>query len=428
MNNKEELKRKIEHVMKKIDSEKLYLEYNELENESKALNTFEEIIEFVCKYCIDTKSPTFMSKLYTGGDDISLIADLLISYFNTNVHVYSVSPVFTLAEEQILGEIYKHVNFKNGDGLFLPGGSYCNTIAMICAKYYYDPDYKFNGNKYITKCITSTRSHYSIDKSAIMIGIGLNNVIKLDYSKLSEESLEEIIKENKIFFINSTFGTTSEGIFEDINQYNNLLKKYKIWHHIDACVGGLAIFSDKYRYLTKNFENADSITLDFHKAMNITVQCSCLVVNHKNILKNIASINADYLFHIDSNHDISNRSFQCGRKADGFKLWIYYKLNMLNEKSTNFFDNVERFKRIIENDSRYTAIHRESMTHICFRINDFNNKYLHNVIADLRKKNIFLEYHIDYIRMVPISPYLTEDIIISILDNIYEISNILLVK
>lgn len=412
------IRQKIDFLLKKITCDKTYLSFDELDTASKNINTLEQIIQFTCKYSVDTKNSTFMSKLYSGSDEISLIADILISYFNTNVHVYSVSPVFTLAEEQILDKISTIIG-TNSDGIFLPGGSHCNTVAMICARYHAYPESKLNGINKQIKCITSNRSHYSIDKSAIMMGMGTNNVIKIDYDTVTESEMEKIITENNIFMINSTFGTTSEGILESLDKFNHLFTKYKVWHHIDACVGGIALFSTKYKHLTDSFKNADSITLDFHKAMNVSIQCSALIINHPDVLRNVTSIKAEYLFHQDSDHDMSNRSFQCGRKADAFKVWIYDKLDDLDRRSTAFFDRVCSVKKIVQSDDRFEMIYCDSITHICVRINNFNPIHLHELISSLRKKNIFLEYYSDYVRMVPINPDLNIEKIKYILNSVY---------
>lgn len=423
MNDLGEIRSKIDFLLRNLDCEKTYLEYQDLEDVSKNPDTLEEIVRFTCRYSVDTKSPGFMSKLYSGSDSISLIADILISYFNTNVHVYSVSPVFTLAEEQVLEKMLRLVGFDKGDGIFLPGGSYCNTIAMICGRYHSYPDTKQEGNGTRgIKCITSLRSHYSIDKSAIMTGIGTNNVIKLDYHNLTEKELEQVIIDNNVFFINSTFGTTCEGMMENLDRFTDIFKKHGVWHHVDACVGGLALFSDKYRHLTDGFKSVDSITLDFHKAMNISIQCSALIVNHPDVLRNVTSIKAEYLFHVDSDHDMANRSFQCGRKADGFKVWIYDKLDILESRATDFFDRVKDLKRLVSEDQRFIHVFEDSPTHICFRIEGFNNPKLHDLITGLRKQNIFLEYYSDYIRMVPINPLLDREKVTGILDAVWEAS------
>ena len=70
--------------------------------------------------------------------------------------------------------------------------------------------------------ITSTNSHYSIDKGAIMMGMGTDSVIKIDFETTTPEEFEAIVVANNVFMINSTFGTTSEGITENMDKYEKV--------------------------------------------------------------------------------------------------------------------------------------------------------------------------------------------------------------
>ena len=70
--------------------------------------------------------------------------------------------------------------------------------------------------------ITSIYSHYSVDKSAIMMGLGLDSVIKIDFEATSVEEFEKIVMENNVFCLNSTFGTTSYGNLESVKKFDDV--------------------------------------------------------------------------------------------------------------------------------------------------------------------------------------------------------------
>lgn len=410
------------------DDRNQYIEFDELVDEweiikdmSSDVNTkLKLILEFVSRYSIDTKSPYFISKLYSGSDSLSLLADMLISYYNTNIHVYSVSPVFTMAETLMVDRISKLISVDGyGTGLFLPGGSYCNLVGLIAARHRRSPRIKSEGMNEPLHIITSNRSHYSIDKAAIMMGIGVNNVIKVDYDQISTEDFESILKSHNVFCICTTFGTTSEGVLESIERFRPLLDRYNIWHHIDACVGGVLVYSDRYEECTALLKCADSIGMDFHKIANIAVQCSALMIRaeHSHILKEVTNVNANYLFHAeDDSHDISSMSFQCGRKADAFRLFMYDSVINLSHRVEAFLDRVDYFNQIISKDSRFSKYSVDTnVTHVLFRPSslcneppDMVNSKIGSIVRALRKENIFLEYHDTYFRLVPINPNLGE--------------------
>lgn len=75
---------------------------------------------------------------------------------------------------------------------------------------------------------------------------------------------------------------------------------------------------------------ADSMTWNPHKSIGAPLQCSCFVTKHQTILADCNSVKAGYLFQkdkitYDSSLDSGDKSIQCGRLADVFKLWLMWK-------------------------------------------------------------------------------------------------------
>ncbi len=75
---------------------------------------------------------------------------------------------------------------------------------------------------------------------------------------------------------------------------------------------------------------ADSMTWNPHKSMGAPLQCSCFVTKHQHMLAECNSTEAGYLFQkdkksYDSSLDTGDKSIQCGRLADVFKLWLMWK-------------------------------------------------------------------------------------------------------
>lgn len=82
--------------------------------------------------------------------------------------------------------------------------------------------------------------------------------------------------------------------------------------------------------------------------MGTPLQCCAFLTKHDNLLKECHSANASYLFQQDKNYDVSydtgDKSIQCGRKVDVFKLWLMWKAkgNLGFEKEIdNVFDQAK---------------------------------------------------------------------------------------
>jgi L-2,4-diaminobutyrate decarboxylase len=75
-------------------------------------------------------------KLYGGADAVGMLSDYVMSATNTNVHAYGTSPLYATVEVAVLHRMRELFGLPvaEGDGIFGPGGSYCNLLAMLAAR------------------------------------------------------------------------------------------------------------------------------------------------------------------------------------------------------------------------------------------------------------------------------------------------------
>lgn len=295
-----------------------------------------KLFEKVIKYTPFSSHPNFLNYLYSGPDPVGLLGDWLVSFVNSNVHAYEASPIFSIAEVELIKELRKYVGFeKEGDGIFCPGGSYSNFLAVYCAK-----------KKIIDKLsktrklalFTSTHSHYSIDKTAAVLGFGDIVVYKVECDprgRMIADDLkikvEKSVKKREVpFLIFATAGTTVLGAFDSIEDIFRVAEKScpGIWIHVDAAWGGPILFSKKYQKLMEGIGKVDSVTWDFHKAMNAPILCSVLLLKEGSHLKTMFNVEDSYLFHQERNseYEIGKKTLQCGRRGDAFKFWLMWQV------------------------------------------------------------------------------------------------------
>jgi hypothetical protein len=94
----------------------LYLIFN-INKCKKYSGTF-ELIKSTLKYSVNSWNPRFMDKLYAGTNPIGVISELLLAVLNSNVHVYHVSPVFTLMEIEVTKAVGRLLNMGEVNALF----------------------------------------------------------------------------------------------------------------------------------------------------------------------------------------------------------------------------------------------------------------------------------------------------------------------
>lgn len=101
------------------------------------------------------------------------------------VHVYQVSPALTVIEKETATQFARLFGFNgpHAGGLTFPGGSASNWTSMLVAKNTLYPETKVKGNgghRFVV--FSSEHGHYSVEKAAILLGIGSDAVwnVKVD--------------------------------------------------------------------------------------------------------------------------------------------------------------------------------------------------------------------------------------------------------
>ncbi|KAF9202287.1 hypothetical protein BGZ49_007522 [Haplosporangium sp. Z 27] len=343
------------------------------------------------QYSVNTFSPRFMDKLYAGTSPIGVMSELLLAGLNGNSHVYHVSPVFTLMEIHVTKALANLLGFKGplAGGLSCPGGSASNQLAMVTArnalfpeikKFGYFPRPSIQEREELEKmgyfinplsssvstygkliAFTSSAGHYSLEKSAVIMGLGTDNIVPVpcdSYGAMIPSELERLVQEHIAlghtpFFINVTAGTTVLGAFDPIRPCAEIAKKYNCWLHLDGSWGGCVVFVPELaKTLLDGSELAQSITINPHKMLQTSLQCSLLLVQDSTIFPRANALNANYLFHGQS-HDLGDGTLGCGRRSDAIKLflgWKYYGKLGYQARIEKSLSNVKRFVQLLAQD------------------------------------------------------------------------------
>lgn len=87
--------------------------------------------------------------------------------------------------------------------------------------------------------------------------------------------------------------------------------------------------SRRHRVKLQGIERASSVTWNPHKMMGAPLQCSAILLKKRGLLQECNQLCAEYLFQTDKHYDISydtgDKTIQCGRHVDAFKLWLMWK-------------------------------------------------------------------------------------------------------
>ncbi len=297
------------------------------------------LLEDYLRYGVRSGHRQFHNQLWGGFDRAGFLGEVVASLANTSMYTYEVAPVATLMELELISKMLSFLGFTGGEGVFCSGGSNANLIATLGARHRAFPEIKdrgAGGDRPVV--LVSDQSHYSYLTAAGMLGIGLDNVVKVasdDRGRMLPEELERQIEASRDrggspFLVGATAGTTVLGAFDPLPEVAEVCARHGLWLHVDGAWGGPAILSPRHRHLLDGVEAADSFAWDAHKLMGAPLTCTAFLTRHSGILRQISSTRAgdtEYLFHAgdEESYDLGQRSLQCGRRVDALKLWLMWK-------------------------------------------------------------------------------------------------------
>ncbi|MFT7474942.1 MAG: glutamate decarboxylase [Verrucomicrobiales bacterium] len=299
--------------------------------------------ELVVKHSVRTSHPRFFNQNFAGPDPVAVAGDWLGAALNTTNATFEAAPVFTLMEAAVLRKLAHIAGYPVDDrpgglppGMFAPGGSSATLYAMQLARHRHDPDMVNRGagpDRLVV--FVSDAGHYAAVKSAALLGLGRDGVIKVasdDEGVMDVDALRANIEAQHVLgavplMVIATAGTTVTSAFDPIDAIADVCAEHEIWLHVDGCYGGSALFSPAQRYRLDGVERSDSFVWNLHKMMGVTQQCTALLVADPGRLGPCFATGANYIFQPDKlygEYDSGDRHFQCARRVDALKLWLMW--------------------------------------------------------------------------------------------------------
>jgi sulfinoalanine decarboxylase/sulfinoalanine decarboxylase/aspartate 1-decarboxylase len=326
-------------------------------------------------------------------------------------------------EREVLGRMLAAVAYPGGEGTFSPGGSLANMTAMLIARNEALQTVRDEGFRDQRLTVyTSSAGHYSIRKAAGILGLGRESVREVpcdENGTMLPSELERSVGADRDrglrpFFINATAGTTVLGAVDPIDEIAQIARAHDAWLHVDGALGGSALLSSRYRDLLAGIESSASMAWNAHKMMGVPLACSVLLLRRKGLLAQHLGETANYLFQADEEElNPGTRSLQCGRRADGLKLWAIWKRlgdRGLDTRMTYILDLARTAARFIDSDPDLELVSQPQTVNVCFRIRGVPSAELCDY---LDQKGIFKIGHgtvgdRNAIRLVCVNPDLDE--------------------
>ena len=336
------------------------------------------------------QSPNFFAYFPANTSGPAILGDLLSSALGVQGMLWATSPACTELETHVLdwlvplmGLPEKFLSTSTGGGVIQDTASSATLCAMLAARER-ATSYRSNhsGGDCRLVAYTSTQAHSSIEKAAMIAGIGRDNVRLIavdDRFAMDPNALAQAIHQDREagrvpFFVCATVGTTSSHAMDPLPQIAAICQEHGLWFHVDAAMAGTAALCPEFQPLQAGVEHADSYCFNPHKWMFTNFDCDCFFVADRAALIRSLSILPEYLRNqaTESGAVFDYRDWQIplGRRFRSLKLWFvirHYGVEGLQHHIRYHVQLAQQFRGWVESDARFEIVVPAPLNLICFR-------------------------------------------------------------
>lgn len=282
----------------------------------------------------NTASPGYLAYIPGGGLFHAAVADLIADSVNRYIGVWTAAPALAQLEANVLRWFADMIGYPlPARGILTTGGSMANFTALVTARRNRLPDDFLSGTVY-----TSNQVHHSVVKAALLAGFSERNVREIgvdEQFRIDIDALRRKISADRRagavpFLIVASAGTTNTGAVDNLAALAQVAQAEGLWLHVDAAYGGFFMLTDRGKEVMNGIGQADSVTLDPHKALFLPYGTGSLLVRDGEALRRAHTVHADYMPAMQEDPDLVDfclYSPELSRDFRGLRVWLPFKMH-----------------------------------------------------------------------------------------------------
>lgn len=331
--------------------------------------------------------PAFMAYFAISAPGPGILGELLSGALNVNAMLWKTSPAASELEEVVLDWLRQMMHLpETFSGVLMDTASVASLCAIAAAREAL-PDYRVRSDGLAGRpdlaplvLYVSEQAHSSIEKAAIVLGIGQKNVRKIatdgEY-RMRPDALREVIESDlqaglKPFCVIATVGTTSTTSVDPIQEIAPLCRRYDLWLHIDTAYAGSAAILPEYRHILDGSEAADSLVVNPHKWLFTPFDFSVLYCRNLETLRAAFSLVPDYLRTSEGEQvrNYMDYGIQLGRRFRALKFWFvvrYFGVEGLQRRLRDHIRLAQTFAGWVDRHPAFERVAPAPFSTVCFR-------------------------------------------------------------
>jgi aromatic-L-amino-acid decarboxylase len=348
--------------------------------------------------------PGFMAYFGISSSKPAILGELVTAAFDTNAMLWKTGPAAVELEEVVLSWLRQLLGLpEDFYGLIHDTASVSSLVALAGAREALNLQIReegMSGRNELPRLriYTSEHAHSSIEKAAIVLGLGHKGVTKIEVDaefRMRADRLREAIERDLHSGIQpcavvATVGTTSTTSIDPVRAIAELCEQYGIWLHVDAAYAGNAALLPEMRWLVDGCDRADSLVFNPHKWLFVPIDCSVLYCRKPDILHRAFSLVPEYLRTDD--HEVRNPmdyGISLGRRFRALKLWMVMRtfgVEGIRQRLRYHIALAQEFRSWVNAHPDFEVVAPTPLSVVCFRYRPRGSSYTETEIDQLNEK------------------------------------------
>jgi aromatic-L-amino-acid decarboxylase len=300
---------------------------------------FEDFEEIIVPGLTHWNHPAFFGYFATSSSVPGIVAEMLSAAVDVKAMLWKTSPAATELEEVVVDWLRQMIGLDpNWFGMTTDTASMSTMLALAAAREAKPGlDIRRRGmagrpDLPVLRVYTSELAHSSVEKGALTLGIGAQNVVKIetdDQFRMRPLALRAAIERDKLagmlpLACIATVGTTGVASVDPVADIADVCRDHDVWLHVDAAYAGIAAMLPEKHAILTGVGQAQSLVVNPHKWMFTPFDCSVLYVRNEEILARAFTLVPEYLRTREDEEVVNYNDYgvQLGRKFRALKLWM----------------------------------------------------------------------------------------------------------
>jgi aromatic-L-amino-acid decarboxylase len=350
---------------------------------------FERILEDYDRLIVPNTThwnhPGFFAYFGITASSPGILGEALAAALNVNAMLWKSGPAQTELEEVTLDWLRQMLGLPDAfHGVINDTASSSTLYALAAARESAGLDVRARGMAGRSDCprlrvYCSEEAHSSVDKAAITLGLGAENVVRIATDaefRMDPVALAAAVREDRDrgyrpLAVVATVGTTGVTAVDPVPAIADICAEEGVWLHVDGAYGGAAAVVPELRHVLDGVDRADSLVVNPHKWLFVPIDCSAAYTRHPEVLRQAFSLTPEYL---KTGHsgvtNLMDYGVSLGRRFRALKLWFvlrYFGRTGIEEALREHIRLAQRFADWVDDHPDFERLAPVPFSVVAFR-------------------------------------------------------------